>query len=149
MGLDVGKRRVGIALSDPEGIVAYSRGTLQRTTLKRDLEYLSALVAEEQVELVVVGLPRSLDGTLGPQAQSVQKFGEALGRSVSVPIAYWDERLTTVAANRTLREVGMSGARRRQEVDAVAAALILQGYLDYLRNREKSLGGTSEEDGGD
>lgn len=134
MGLDVGQKNIGVALSDPDGRLAYSRGTIKRGKLARDLDEIARIVEEEGVERVVVGLPRSLSGALGPQAERVQRFGRALERRLSVPIVYWDERLTTVAAQRGLREAGVPSRRAREVVDAVAATLILQGYLDYLRN---------------
>jgi len=136
MGLDVGQRRIGVALSDPSGRLAYSRGTLRRSKLPKDLDELAAIASEEGVSLVVVGLPRNLDGTLGPQAERVQRFGALLAERLSLPVVYWDERLTTVAAQRELREAGVPARARRESVDAVAAAMILQGYLDYLANQE-------------
>ncbi len=140
LGLDVGQKNIGVALSDPEGKLAYSRGTIRRTKLGRDLEEIARIVAEEEVELVVIGLPRSLSGALGAQAESVQRFGDALKRRLDVPVTYWDERLTTVAAQREMREAGVPPRVRRQTIDAVAAALILQNYLDYLRGRQQREG---------
>ena len=134
LGLDVGKKRIGLALSDPLGTFAYAKGTLNRTSLGKDLAQIAVLVAEEAVDLVVLGLPRSMNGTLGPQAETVQKFGAALAARVTIPIEYWDERLSTVAAGRALRALGLSGQRIRQEVDSAAATLILQAYLDHGRN---------------
>ncbi len=137
LGLDVGQKNIGVALSDPDGRLAYSRGTIRRTKLGRDLEEIARIVAEEGVELVVIGLPRSLSGALGPQAASVQRFGEALQKRLDVPVTYWDERLTTVAAQREMREAGVPSRVRRQTIDAVAASLILQNYLDYLRRKQQ------------
>ncbi|MHB1131479.1 MAG: Holliday junction resolvase RuvX [Chloroflexota bacterium] len=135
MCLDVGQRRIGVALSDAEERLAYGHGVVHRGNLRTDLDSLAATVETEEVELVVLGLPRSLSGHLGPQAERVQRFGAALAARLAVPIVYWDERLSTVAADRALREAGLSGRARRERVDEQAAILILEGYLAFRRNR--------------
>lgn len=117
--------------------MAYSRGTIARTKIARDLEEIERLVVAEGIEVVVVGLPRTMSGEIGQQAEKVQRFADVLAQRLSVPIEYWDERLTTVAAQRAMREAGASAAARRRSVDAVAAMLILQGYLDHARNLER------------
>ncbi|MHB1415200.1 MAG: Holliday junction resolvase RuvX [Chloroflexota bacterium] len=144
MALDVGQRRIGIALSDPDGSLAYARGVIKRGKLNRDLDEIAAVVEEEEVAVVVVGLPRSLDGTLGPQAERVQRFADLLRQRLSVPVEFWDERLSTVAANRALEEAGVPARERRDRIDAAAAALILQTYLDYRRHR--NIANDAEED---
>ena len=144
MALDVGQRRIGIALSDPDGSLAYARGVIKRGKLNHDLDEIAAVVEEEEVEVVVVGLPRSLDGTLGPQAERVQRFADPLRQRLSVPVEFWDERLSTVAANRALEEAGVPARERRERIDAAAAALILQAYLDYRRYR--NIANDAEED---
>lgn len=135
MGLDVGQRNIGIALSDAEERLAYGHGALRRTKLSADLGAIARLVEAEAVEAIVVGLPRSLDGTLGQQAERVKRFGEALAARVGVPVIYWDERLSTVAAERAMREAGVSARARREHVDEAAAVLILDGYLAYRRHQ--------------
>ena len=133
LGLDVGDRTIGLALSDESATLASGLRTIRRTGLKQDLRELSGLVREHEVGEVVVGLPRKLDGTEGPQALKVRAFAEALKKVVNVPVTAWDERFTTVAAEQALIEGGVSRGRRKELVDTVAAVLILQGYLDYRK----------------
>jgi len=135
LAIDPGTRRLGLALSDPSGTVALPLRVLTRRSEPEDLKELAAIVAEQGVELVVVGLPRLMDGSIDVAARSAQAFGAAVGRVAKVPIEYWDERLTTVAAERFLIEQGKRRAERRQDVDRVAATLLLQGYLDYRGSR--------------
>lgn len=130
MGLDVGDKRVGVALSDPTRTLATGLMTLHRSGLKRDLATLAGLVTEHHVERIVVGWPLLMDGRAGAQAFKVQRFMDALAGVVDVPQEKWDERLSTAAAERALREGNVSGPARRQVVDKVAATLILQGWLD-------------------
>jgi putative Holliday junction resolvase len=133
MGLDVGDRRIGIALSDESALIASPRETLERKGNKKDIAHLLDLARREDVSEIVVGLPLSLDGSSGPQAEKVGRFVEALRSSTSLPVTTWDERLTTVSAERLLVEADLSRSRRRGTVDRVAAALILQSYLDSRR----------------
>ncbi len=132
-GLDVGTRTVGVALSDPLGVTAQTLTTLRRTGLRADLAALRKLAETHDVTQAVVGLPLNMDGSEGPSAARSRAFGEALAKALGVPVEYWDERLSTVAANRALRESALSPERRRAVVDQVAAALILQGWLDAHR----------------
>lgn len=133
MGLDVGERTVGVALSDELGLTAQGLGVIRRSALARDLDRIAALVEEHQVGAVVIGLPRNMDGTLGPQAQRMLAFAEALQQRLGRQVHTWDERWTTRAAERLLIEGDVSRRRRRRVVDKMAAALILQGYLDRQR----------------
>ena len=133
LGLDVGDRTIGLALSDESATLASGLRTLRRSGLKQDLRELADLAREHEVGEVVVGLPRSLDGSEGPQARKVLAFVDALRKAVNVPVATWDERFTTVAAEQALIEGGVSRVRRKDLVDKVAAVLILQGYLDYRK----------------
>jgi putative holliday junction resolvase len=135
-GLDVGSRTVGVALSDPLGITAQALTTLRRTGMRADLIALRELAAAHDVTRAVVGLPLNMDGTEGPSAARSRAFGDALAKALHLPVDYWDERLSTVAAQRALREADLSRERRREVVDQVAAALILQGWLDAQRPRE-------------
>jgi len=134
LGLDMGERRVGIAISDPTGTVARPLQTLVRGSREEDFAAIAALVAEYDVGLVVVGQPLSLDGTEGPQARRVARYAEALAARLPVQLVSWDERFTTVVAEEILQQSHKSKKRRRAriagEVDAVAAAVILQSYLD-------------------
>jgi putative Holliday junction resolvase len=129
-GLDVGTRTVGVAVSDGLGLTAQPVTTLRRTNLRADLTELRRLAEHHSVEHVVVGLPLNMDGTEGASAAEARRFGDAVSRQLGLPVDYWDERLTTVAANRVLLEADVSRAKRKEVVDRVAAALILQGWLD-------------------
>ncbi len=130
LALDVGDRRIGLAISDDLGLTAQPLVTLKRRGLRADLAALGQIVAEREVGEVVVGLPLQLDGRPGPQAEKVRGLAEALQAALSVPVVFWDERLSTKAAERALLEGGVRRAERKRVVDQVAAALILQGYLD-------------------
>ena len=133
LGLDIGDRRIGVALSDPERLLASALTVIERRNSATDIQAILSLVAKHDVECIVLGLPRSLDGSIGRQAEKVQAFSEMLSQKIEVPVESWDERLSTVAAERLLTEVGMRRDRRRKHRDAIAAAFILQGYLDRLR----------------
>jgi len=133
MSLDVGDRRIGVALSDPTGLFAAPLTTLTVRSRSADAQAVADLVALHEATAVVVGLPLSLDGTVGPQARSVQRFCQTLRRVVGVPVTTWDERFTTAEAERRLREAGIQPSRDRARVDALAAAIILQDRLDTLR----------------
>lgn len=130
IGLDLGTKRIGIALSDPQAVIAFPLTVLERTSEAKDLEEISRLVQEHGVERVVVGLPRSLDGSLGKEAARVQSFIDKLSRHLPSPVESWDERLSTVAAERQMTEAGKKRAQKKAERDAQAAAFMLQGYLD-------------------
>ena len=140
LGLDVGDRTIGVALSDESATLASGLRTIRRAGLKKDLRELAELARGREVGTVVVGLPRSLDGSEGPQARKVRAFVEALKTAVNVPVVTWDERFTTVAAEHALIEGGVSRARRKELVDKVAAVLILQNYLDYLKGAHGDTG---------
>jgi putative Holliday junction resolvase len=133
LGLDVGDVRIGVALSDETATIAGGLPTLTRVGPRKDVQAVAALVREREVDEIVVGLPRRLDGTLGPQAEKVQSFAADLRRSVRIPVHEWDERFTSVEANRALMEGGVRRKDRKHSVDKVAAVLILQGFLDHRR----------------
>ncbi|HEY7514693.1 MAG TPA: Holliday junction resolvase RuvX [Vicinamibacteria bacterium] len=133
LGLDVGDVRIGVALSDDTATIAGGLPTLTRVGPRKDVQAVGALVREHEVAEVVVGLPRKLDGTLGPQAEKVQTFAADLRRSLRIPVHEWDERFTSAEATRTLIEGGVRRRDRKLSVDKVAAVLILQGYLDHRR----------------
>jgi len=130
LGLDVGDVRIGVALSDETATIAGGLPTLVRVGPRKDVRAVAALVRAHEVAEVVVGLPRRLDGSLGPQAEKVQAFATDLRRSVRIPVHEWDERFTSVEATRVLVEGGVRRRDRKQSVDKVAAVLILQGFLD-------------------
>ena len=135
LAIDPGSKRLGLALSDPSGTVALPLSVLHRRSEPEDLKELNRIVVHNGVQLVLVGLPRMMDGTVDVAARNAQAFGAEVGRMTGLPVEYWDERLTTVAAERFLIEQGKRRARRRQDVDRVAATLLLQGYLDYRGSR--------------
>ena len=130
LALDMGDKRVGVAISDPSQVLARSLKVIQRGSPQGDFAAVSHLVEEHEVERVVVGYPRSLDGTVGEQAEKVERYAEGLAKALDVPVVLWDERFSTVSAERLMREAGLRGRKRRERVDAVAAAVILQDYLD-------------------
>lgn len=134
MALDVGEKRVGVALSDEMGWTAGGLSVINRKPHAEFLGKVKALTEEHQVERVVLGLPRRMDGTLGPEAHRVLSLVKELER-VGLNIETWDERLSTVAAERVLVEADMSRQKRKKVVDKVAATYILQGYLDYLSSK--------------
>ena len=136
LGLDLGSKRIGMAVSDLSGTIASPLTVVARSRSRRhDHATLAALVREEEADVVVIGLPRSLSGGLGPAARGVLEEVEVLATVVGVPVETYDERLSTVAAEAALRESGVRGPARRQIVDKVAAAVILQGWLDARRGR--------------
>jgi putative Holliday junction resolvase len=125
----VGEARIGVAVSDELGITAQGVGVVRRVGGRRDLEALAEMLAPYAPERLVVGLPLSMNGSEGPQAARVRAFAARAAQHLAVPLEFWDERLTTVAAERALLEADVSRRRRREVVDKVAATLILQGYL--------------------
>ena len=138
LGLDLGSRRIGVALSDSAGILASPYETVQRCgDVALDHRRILALATEAEVEILVVGLPLSLDGTVGPAADSVLAEIDELRDATGLPVETYDERLTTVTATRLLREGGVSGKARRQLVDKVAASVILQSWLDGRRRDDQ------------
>jgi putative Holliday junction resolvase len=134
IGIDVGSRTLGLALSDVTRSVASGLVTLRRTRLAADLRRLIALAGEHGVGGFVVGLPLNLDGSEGPRAQATRAFARDLAKHTALSIAYWDERLSTVAAERALLEANASRRRRAAVIDKVAATLILQGALDRMNH---------------
>ncbi|MDO9533970.1 MAG: Holliday junction resolvase RuvX [Bacillota bacterium] len=129
MSLDVGEKNIGVAVSDELGITAQGLGVIKRQNKKKDLSEIRRLIEEHNVNEVVLGFPRNMDGSIGSKAQEILHFQELLSKSVSVPVLTWDERLTTVAANRTLLQADVSRKKRKKVIDKLAAVLILEGYL--------------------
>jgi putative Holliday junction resolvase len=138
LGLDIGEKRIGVAVSDPDGLIAIPLTIVERKSDDSALSEITALIQEHDIERLVVGLPRSLDGSLGKQAQAVQSFAQALRALTSLPVVDWDERLSTLYAQRMMVEAGVKRDKRKKRLDSVAAAIVLQGYLDRLRNEAAS-----------
>ncbi len=132
MGLDVGAKTIGVALSDTGRIIASPYTTIRRRRFARDAEALREIITANDIGGVIVGLPVNMNGSEGPRCQSVRQFAADLGAAIALDVAFWDERLSTVAAERTLIEADMSRKRRAKVIDKVAAAYILQGALDSL-----------------
>ena len=131
LGLDMGAKRIGLAVSDPLGITAQGLEVWVRRDRRADLDHLIKVGRDFAVQQIVVGLPRHMDGRPGVAAPEIMEFAGALGEALGVEIIFWDERLTTAAAERVLIQADMSRRRRRQVVDQLAAGLILQSYMDY------------------
>ena len=130
LGLDVGSRRIGLAVSDPLGITAQGLDTLQRKNKRQDFELLAAVIRKYEVSEIVVGYPLRLSGDAGAQAEKMQQFAQELRDRFSLPVHLWDERLTSTQANRILREAELSIRKRGQAVDRMAAVLILQSWME-------------------
>ncbi len=128
MGVDFGDSRIGVALSDPLGIMATPLKIINRTEEEKDISALIDIINENEVGSVVIGLPISMDGTLGKQAEKVKEFAGELGKKIDIPVEFKDERLSTVVAKNLVREARKTD--RKTRYDAAAAALILQSYLD-------------------
>jgi putative Holliday junction resolvase len=132
LALDVGKRRIGLAISDPLGITAQGLPTLERTTIREDLTHLANLTSELEIALYLIGDPLHMSGDKSKQAQYIRDFAARLTERTGVPSQFWDERLTTVQAQRVLKESGISIEKRARAVDRLAAVILLESYLDSL-----------------
>ncbi len=130
MGLDVGERNIGVAISDSLLLTAQGRPTLRRTTWKADVEYLRRFVQEEDVQRIVVVNPLHLGGQESAQSRKIAQFATKLSKTLGLPVILWDERLTSVAAEQHLEEAGLKWRERKKYVDKIAAMMILQDYLD-------------------
>jgi putative holliday junction resolvase len=131
MGIDFGDSRIGIAMSDPMGWTAQGMETIEwRENMKKPAERIRQLSKEYTVDKIVVGFPKNMNGTVGPRGEKTLEFIKVLSEYIDVDIVQWDERLSTVAANRTMHEIGMKTSKKKKVVDQIAAVFILQGYLD-------------------
>ncbi len=130
MGLDVGERRIGVAVSDPLRLTAQGIRVITRAGGGEEIEEIARLAREYEVGSIVVGLPRNMNGSYGPQAEKVREFAESLRAVVDMPVLLWDERLSTVSAEKALVEADLSRKRRKEVIDKQAAVIILQSYLD-------------------
>lgn len=138
IGLDIGDKTIGVAVSDPLGIIALGVTTIHRKSKDKDLVELKKIIDEYSAELVVSGLPKNMNGTLGPQGEKVEKFCESIRRRLHISVEFWDERLTTVAAHKAMLEADLSREKRSKIVDKIAAVYILQGYLDNKNSKKGS-----------
>jgi putative Holliday junction resolvase len=135
LGLDVGKKRLGVAGCDGTGLIATEIETIERTSFAKDLDRLRKIIADREVNILVIGLPYSLNGTLGFQAQQVQKFAEKVSHALDLPVEYVDERLTSVEAIELLKAQKRFSTRDKGAIDRLAAVIILQQWLDMRRSR--------------
>ena len=143
LGLDYGSKTVGVAVSDPLGFTAQGVEIIRRKSenkMRQTLARIEELIAQYQVEKIVLGLPKNMNNTLGDRAEKSLELKETLERRTGLPVVMWDERLTTVSANRVLMETGVRRENRKEQVDEIAAVFILQGYLDYLANKNEETG---------
>ena len=143
LGLDYGSKTVGVAVSDPLGFTAQGVEIIRRKSenkMRQTLARIEELIAQYQVEEIVLGLPKNMNNTLGDRAEKSLELKETLERRTGLPVVMWDERLTTVSANRVLMETGVRRENRKEHVDEIAAVFILQGFLDYLANKNEETG---------
>jgi putative Holliday junction resolvase len=140
LGLDYGEKRVGVAVSDPDGIIAMAHSVFDRDggSGKALIEEIGRICRETGVEKVVIGLPINMNGTKGPMAEKIESFAEKLAAAVGLVVEKWDERLSTSMAERTLLEADMSRSKRKKVRDKMSAQVILQGYLDAVNERRSS-----------
>ena len=136
LGLDVGSHTIGVAVSDELGVTAQGLKTIRRKSMEEDLKEIASIISQFGVTKMVVGLPKSLDGSLGKQAELVFQWIKALRKKIRLPVVTWDERLSTVGATKILLEADLSRKKRKTVIDKLAAVLILQGYLDQSRKRK-------------
>ncbi|MBD7910358.1 MULTISPECIES: Holliday junction resolvase RuvX [Clostridium] len=134
LGLDVGQKTIGVAISDPLGFTAQGITTIRRQNKVKDIEMLKKICNEYEVETIVIGLPKNMNGSIGFAGEKIIEFSELIKSEIELKIEFWDERLTTVAAHRAMLEADMSRGKRKKIVDKIAATYILQGYLDRIAN---------------
>jgi putative Holliday junction resolvase len=148
LGLDLGDKRIGVALSDPLGWTAQGLEVFENKGAgEAAIKKIKEVVLKHEVDKVIVGLPRNMDGSPGPRAEKARVFAGRLAKALNLPVEMWDERLTTVAAEKLLIEADMSRSRRRQVVDKMAAAIILQNYLDARSRKEEQNESTGKKNG--
>lgn len=135
LGLDVGKKTIGVAVSDPLGFTAQGLTTIRRTKKEQDIQEIKKFCDEYEADIIVIGLPKNMNGTIGPSGEITMAFGKLIQEELNVEIKYWDERLTTVAAQKAMLEADLSRSKRKKIVDKVASTYILQGYLDLISRK--------------
>lgn len=138
LGLDVGSKTIGVAISDPLGYTAQGITTIRRTKKEVDIEEVKKLCVEYSVETIVVGLPKNMNGSIGESGERMLELCEVLREATGIEVDTWDERLTTVAAHKSMIEGDLSRGKRKKIVDKIAATFILQGYLDRIRLSKKN-----------
>ena len=138
VGLDLGTKTIGVAVSDAMLTIASPLETIKRSKFQADAAHLFEITAHRSIAGIVLGLPRNMDGSEGPRAQSTRAFARNLSRLTELPITYWDERLSTIAAERAMLEADTSRKRRAERIDNVAAGIILQGLLDRLSHMRRA-----------
>lgn len=132
LGLDVGQKTIGVAVSDPLGFTAQGLTTIRRTNKEKDIQEIRKFCDEYDAKVIVIGLPKNMNGTIGPSGEIIMAFGKIIEEELNVEIKFWDERLTTVAAHKAMLEADLSRNKRKKIVDKVASTYILQGYLDMI-----------------
>jgi putative Holliday junction resolvase len=132
LGLDLGSKTIGVAVSDPLGFTAQGLTTIRRTNKEKDLEEIKKFRDEYNAKVIVIGLPKNMNGTIGPSGEIAMAFGKLVEEELEVEVKFWDERLTTVAAHKAMLEADLSRSKRKKIVDKVASTYILQGYLDMI-----------------
>jgi len=139
LGIDYGEKRIGLAISDELGITAQSFRTIENRNNKQVVQELQKIIKEKNISEVVVGLPRSMRGTIEFKAKETIKFVDRLRGKIGIPVSTWDERLTTAAAEKSMKQANLSRKKRRKRVDKIAAQLILQGFLDAKKFQQEKL----------
>lgn len=135
LGLDIGEKTIGVAVCDPLGYTAQGVTTIKRKSKANDIEEIKNICNEYGVETIVIGLPKNMNGTIGPQGEKIMNLGDFIKENTKLPIMFWDERLTTVAAHKVMLEADLSRNKRKKIVDKLAAMYILQGYLDSIAKK--------------
>jgi putative Holliday junction resolvase len=133
MGLDIGSRTIGVAISDELGMTAQGLKTIRRRSMEEDLKEILHIIGQFEINKIVIGLPKNMDGTIGKQAEMIFQWIKAAKEKISPPMLTWDERLSTVEASKILLEADLSRKKRKEVIDKLAAVLILQGYLNQSR----------------
>lgn len=141
LALDVGKKRIGLAISDPLGITAQGIQTLERTRIREDLQNLKKIADELEIKTLLIGKPLHMSGDESRQSEYTREFADRLHQHLGIPVVFWDERLTSAEAERMLRIAGASLEQRKKAVDRMSAVLLLESYLGYRRNRDVSAEG--------
>ena len=132
MGLDLGEKTIGVAISDPLALTAQGLKVIKRSASDLEMKEIAKIVKEYEVTEIVVGYPKNMNGTIGPRAKKTEEFADNLRKELSLPVKLWDERLSTIGAERVLLEADISRAKRKKIIDKMAAVIILQGYLDSI-----------------
>lgn len=132
IGLDVGQKTIGVSVSDPLGFTAQGLTTIRRKNKEQDMNEIKKFCDEYKAETIIVGLPKNMNGTIGPSGEIIMAFGKLIEEELKIEVKFWDERLTTVAAHKAMLEADLSRSKRKKIVDKVASTYILQGYLDMI-----------------